>query len=163
MRRAKIMIMGYLALLSAPSGAGARVDEPPPGADLISSIGLARLADEAGDAQLARWLSEPAHRDRALAAVRASPFAYAPERLVPGLSAILCGRDPVLAPESASALLELAERLRPSELAARECLLSDLRSARKALACVGEQPAEVRADLALAAMVVDAALAQLAP
>jgi hypothetical protein len=109
-------------------------------ADPIHDIGLARLADEAGDAALKAALTadpsaekaRPA-REKALVAVRAAPHAAAPELLVPGLVALAVGRDPDLAPEASHALLLIAERLRPSELAAREVLQADLQRALQAV------------------------------
>jgi hypothetical protein len=75
----------------------------------------------------------------------------------------LCGRDPVLAPETALSLAQIAERLTPSSLASREALLSDVSEARKSLNCVKGDGVAMRADLIATAQVVDAALSQLAP
>ena len=75
----------------------------------------------------------------------------------------LCGRDPVLAPESAYALEQIAERLLPSAVALREATSADFVSAREALACAREHEPPVRLDLAKAALVLEAALTQLAP
>jgi hypothetical protein len=76
-----------------------------------------------------------------------------------------CGRDPVLAPESAAALLALAERLSPSELSAREVLLSDLRGAssatRQALGDAKALRADIRESLTASAAALAALEAQL--
>lgn len=130
-------------------------------ADVISTIGIARVADEVGDRSLSDWLEKPVRRDLALVAARAAPFAFAPERLVPALARLVCGRDPVLAPEAAVAFVQIAERLRPSELAAREALRSDVRAARASLACAAESRPPVRADLRAASLLLEASLAQL--
>jgi hypothetical protein len=109
-------------------------------ADAIDALGLARLADEAGDAALLKALEAPTIRERAVLAARAAPAAHAPEQLVPALVGLACGRDPVLAPEAALALAEIAHTMQPSELAAREVLLSDLRAAQSRVdACVKER------------------------
>lgn len=131
-------------------------------ADVVSAIGLARVADEVGDGTLATWLGEPPSRVHALVAARAAPFASAPERLVPGLARLLCGRDPVLAPEAAVASVQIAERLRLSELAAREALRAELRAAADALRCAAESRAPVRADLKAAASLLEVRLSELA-
>jgi hypothetical protein len=121
------------------------------------------LADEVGDAQLAAWLKTPDRRDLTLVGIRAAPFAAAPERLVSALTPHLCGRDPVLAPESALALGQIAERLTPSGLANREALLADVKEARASLACAKAEDAQLRADLLATALLVEAALSQLSP
>lgn len=128
---------------------GARAGEVDPfrGADAIYENGLSRLAQEAGDAALLGALSGEGTRERRLLAIRAAPFAAAPERLVPGLIPLALGRDPNLAPEAAAALVALAEGLRPSVLAAREVLLSDLKEATDAIGQLKEGRA-VRADVA---------------
>jgi hypothetical protein len=161
MRRRNIMLAIGLAVSAAV--ARAELEDPIGQADVISTIGVARVADEAGDQRLASWLKSSARRDLVAVAVRASPFAYAPERLVPELARLLCGRDPVLAPESAYALAAIAERLSPGAVELREAALADFRTARQALSCAREQEAPVRADLVKAALLLDAALAQLAP
>lgn len=158
MRRANIVLATCLGLLA--SGAQALAADPLAQADLVSPIGLARLADEVGDASLTGWLKAPNRRDLTLVAVRATPFAFAPERLIVQLAPVLCGRDPVLAPEAGVAMAQIAERLQPSELAAREAAAYDLRKAREALGCVKQEPLP-RADLVAAALLLDAALAQL--
>lgn len=132
-------------------------------ADVVSTLGLSRLADEAGDAQLGAWLKTPNRRDLTLVAIRATPFAAAPERLVPALTPHLCGRDPVLAPESALALAQIAERLTPSSMANREALVADVKEARAALACAKEEEVHVRPDLLASALLFEAALNQLVP
>lgn len=145
------------------SVARAELDDPIGQADLISTIGLARVADEAGDARLLGWLKAQGRRDLSLVGVRAAPFAYAPERLVPELARLLCGRDPVLAPESAYALAQIAERITPAAVELREAAIADFASARAALACAREHEPPVRPDLSKTALVLEAALAQLAP
>lgn len=117
--------------------------------DPTDEIGLARVAEEAGDHALKAHLANVQARLRALIAIRASRYAHAPEALVPGLAQLACGRDPVLAPEAAQALLAIAERLGPADLAAREVLRSELESARQALACA-ERERSTRPDIVLA-------------
>jgi hypothetical protein len=161
MQRANSVLGAGLLLLALPLSA----DSPDPlaHADIVSTQGLARLADEAGDARLLAWLKTPDRRDLTLVAVRAAPFAAAPERLVPALAVYLCGRDPVLAPESGQALVQIAERLTPSGLALREALLADVSEARSALACAKGDEAPIRPDLLARALLVEAALSQLLP
>lgn len=158
MRLANIVLAGCVGWLA--SGAQALANDPLAQADVVSVIGLARVADEVGDSTLGSWLKTTERRDLTLVAVRASPFAFAPERLVVQLAPVLCGRDPVLAPEASVALAQIAERLQPAGLAAREAAAHDLRQARVALSCVKDQPLP-RADLVAAALLLDAALAQL--
>lgn len=157
MRRLAIAVsLGLFAVVS-------HADSPDPlaYADVVSEIGLARLADDAGDATLTSWLKSSTRRDLQLVAVRATPHAFAPERLVPQLAPLLCGRDPVLAPEAGLALAQLAQSLRPSDLAVREASLGDVRAAREALQCAKDNEPALRADLVSAALLLDAALAQL--
>jgi hypothetical protein len=161
MQRANSVFGVGLLLLALPLRADS--EDPLAHADVVSTLGLERLADEAGDAQLLAWLKTPNRRDLALVAVRSAPFAAAPERLVPALAPHLCGRDPVIAPETALALAQIAERLTPSELAAREALLADVKEARAALACAKGEGAPIRSDLLATVQVVDAALSQLVP
>ncbi|HEX6245897.1 MAG TPA: hypothetical protein VFZ61_33460 [Polyangiales bacterium] len=161
MRRRNITLAGGLALLAG--SVRADLADPIAQADVISTIGVARVADEAGDPRLVEWLGTAARRDLITVAVRASPFAHAPERLVPQLAQLLCGRDPLLAPESAHAMAAIAERITPSRVALREGAVADFTAARKALECVREQAAPVRADLVRAAQLLDAVLAQLSP
>lgn len=160
MRRANIALAAAVGLLS--SGAQALATDPLAQADVVSVIGLSRVADELGDATLASWLKAPARRDLALVALRAAPYAFAPERLVGHMAPLLCGRDPNLAPEAALAFAQIAEHLQPARLAAREAASYDLRQARAALACAEQSPAP-RADLVAAAQLLAAALDQLAP
>lgn len=122
--------------------------------DLIDPLAHARIAEEAGDTMLRAQLGAADDRELTLIAVRASAYAAAPERLIPALAALACGRDPTLAPEAALTLRLIGARLRRSELAAREVLSDDLRAGQRALACAERTPAP-RADLA-------AELAQLA-
>jgi hypothetical protein len=162
MRRPNSVFGVGLLLLALPLRADG--GDPLAHADVVSTLGLARLADEVGDAQLLAWLKTPSRRDLTLVAVRATPFAAAPERLVPALAPHLCGRDPVLAPESALALAQIAERLTPSNLAAREALIADLKEARAALGCAKSDGAPaIRPDLLATVQIVDAAFSQLAP
>jgi hypothetical protein len=148
--------LGWVASAgAAPSGGafGAR--------DVVSTIGVARVADEAGDGALLARLNDGKPRAEALVAVRAAPFAQAPERLVPALAQLACGRDPALAPEASAALLAIADGLDPHEFEAREVLMQDLRQAEAALAC-GEQAPAPRADILFALRTTTAAFAQLA-
>lgn len=146
-----------LVLVSLMLANAARAEDP--AQDLRTEIGLARVAEELGDAELSARLGPASARLASLVAVRASPYARAPERQIAALAAHACGRDPLLAPEAAFALREIAERLRPSELAARESLRSDLEAARAALACVDRPPP--RADIAQALAELAAALERL--
>jgi hypothetical protein len=160
MRWANVVLGASLALTCV----GARADpaDPLAHADVVSAIGVAHVADEVGDRTLAAWLAEPPRRNLALVAARAAPYAFAPERLVPALAQLLCGRDPVLAPEAAVAFVQIAERLRLSELAAREALRADLRAARDSLRCAAESRPPVRADLRAASLLLEARLSELA-
>ncbi len=135
----------FLALTAMGTGAVADAD-PFRDADPISDIGLARLADEAGDSVLAAALSASDARERTLLALRSAPFAAAPEQLIPLLVPLALGRDPQLAPEAAWALAAIGEGLRPSGLAAREVLLSELSTASKAIEQIKEARV-VRADI----------------
>jgi hypothetical protein len=160
MRWANVALGGALGLTCV----GVRADPPDPlaHADLVSAIGLAHVAEEVGDGTLASWLEDPIRRNLALVAARAAPFAFAPERLVPGLARLVCGRDPVLAPEAAVAFVQIAERLRASELAVREALREDVRVAKESLRCSAEAQPPVRADLKAASLLLEARLAELA-
>jgi hypothetical protein len=159
MRWANIALCLGLSLPGAPGRADPA--DPLAQADLVSAIGLARLADEVGDGRLLSWLEQPGRRDLALVALRAAPFAFAPERLVAGLAHHACGRDPVLAPEAGVALVQIAERLHPSELELREVLRADLRAAKAALGCMAELRPPARADLRAAAGLLEWRLGQL--
>jgi hypothetical protein len=114
--------------------------------DACDELALARAADSAGDAALAKAMK--ADRYQAVVAIRASEYARAPELLIPALAAHACGRDPTLAPEAASALRRLARRLGPSQLAEREALRSDLERARASLHCERAPRADITAALA---------------
>ncbi len=98
-------------------------------ADRLDPIGCARAAHEAGDATVLSLLRPGTARESQLLAVRAAPYAHAPEDLMASLVELSCGRDPSLAPEAALSLHAIAGGLSPSELAAREVLLSDLAKA----------------------------------
>jgi hypothetical protein len=161
MQRANGVFGVGLLLLALPLRADGA--DPLAYADMVSTLGLSRVADEAGDAQLGAWLKTPSRRDLTLVAIRAAPFAAAPEQLVPALTPHLCGRDPVLAPESAVALAQIAERLTPSNLANREALVADVKEARAALACAKSEDAHVRPDLVATSLLLEAALSQLSP
>lgn len=102
-------------------------------ADQIDAIGLGRAADALGDAQLDRALELGQGREAALVAVRAALFSQAPERMIPKIVTLACGRDPVLAPEAALTLYTLAERVTSESFAAREVLLSDVKQAIQSL------------------------------
>lgn len=114
-------------------------------ADRIDAIGCARAAQEAGDAVLLSKLGASGSREVTLVAVRAAPYAHAPEDLVAGLVDVACGRDPNLAPEAAFSLHAIAQGLTQRELAAREVLLADLAKAeeRVATGCEHEPEADV--------------------
>jgi len=133
-------------LLVALAPVQAQSNDPLFTGDCVSELGLARIAEEAGDAQLAAQLARTDARQTTLVAVRASPHAQAPEALVPRLAALACGRDAALAPEAGYALARIGERLVGSELAAREALHEELVAAQKALACAEQVPAP-RADI----------------
>lgn len=147
-RRAATLASAGVLLSVGAASAGAT--DPFRDCDPIHDIGLARLADEAGDSVLAGALAQggDSSRERALLAVRATPFAAAPEGLIPGLAKLACGRDPSLAPEAAAALAQIGERLRPSELAAREVLNADLRRALDALTAARSDARSLRPDIA---------------
>lgn len=159
MRRVDYALVVSLTLLATATRADST--DPLAHADVVSEIGLARLADEAGDAKLDSWLKSSTRRDLQLVATRATPYAFAPERLIPQLAPLLCGRDPSLAPEVGLALASIAQSLKPSEFAAREASMADVRAAREALRCVKEQEPAPRSDLVTAALLLDAALTQI--
>jgi hypothetical protein len=117
-------------------------------ADQIDAIGLARAADALGDAELERALGQTSDREAALVAARAALFAEAPERLVPKLVGLACGRDPALAPEAALTLYTLAERVNAESFATREVLLSDVKQAIQSLETGCSQ--DPRPDIAIA-------------
>ncbi|MFT3922379.1 MAG: hypothetical protein QM778_07590 [Myxococcales bacterium] len=147
MRGYRTFLVAFCASTVAAS-AGAGNTDPFRESDGIHDTGLARLADEAGDASLGAALVPDAPRERALLAARAAPFAAAPEQLIPALAALACGRDPNLAPEAALALRLIGDHLRPSEMSAREVLQADLVRAREALeSALGEAKA-LRPDIA---------------
>lgn len=130
--------------------AQAETPDPFREAEVVDAIGLARLADEAGDAALLRALRDPSSREHALIAARAAPNAHAPELLVPALVPLACGRDPVLAPEAAMAISAISARLLPSEVAAREVLLSDLRTMSVAVSSALKELKSPRPDILFA-------------
>jgi hypothetical protein len=153
--------LAALLLGSTPVQAGAT--DPLLSASLSDDLGLARLAEEAGDAWLLAHLVAPTARAEVLAAVLASPFARAPEGLLAPLATLACGRDPALAPAAARALFDATSRLSPAALSAREVLQADLRSARQALHCSETEPlprADIRAFLAQAGSALDMLLRQ---
>jgi hypothetical protein len=143
-------ILALCVLASAAGTVLAGDLDPFRDADAVHETGLARLADEAGDGVLRSVLegagTEKSSRERVLMAIRAAPFAGAPERLIPVLIPLACGRDPNLAPEAGFALASIGARMRPSELSAREVLLSELDEASRALAGAKDQRG-VRADI----------------
>ena len=153
MLRYRTSLLGLCASFVAAEPASAGNVDPFRDADPIHDIGLARLADEAGDAALAAAFGPEDQgelpRERAVLAIRAAPFAAAPEQLIPGLLRVACGRDPDLAPEAACALTQIGEHLRPSELAAREVLNADLQRALEAVIAARGEAKALRADIAL--------------
>ena len=153
------LVVGAL-LVSLPSRA--REGDPFEDGDVVDEIALSRVAEEAGDTALAGRLRDPSGRQAALIALRASPHARAPESLVPLLSALACGRDPVLAPEAAAALFRMIGRLYPAQLSSREALSSDLRAAHESLSCSEKAPLP-RADIVQTLLHVRAALDSLLP
>jgi len=128
--------------------ASASSEDPFASADVVSEIGVARLAEDAGDAALLAKLTALDRREHTLIAARASSYARAPELLVPALAKLACGRDPDLASQAANTLRRLADRRWTSELSEREALRSDLVAARQSLSCV-EKAALLRADIPL--------------
>ena len=117
----------------------------------IHDIGLARLADEAGDSVLCGelWPESAGCSPRTHAFWRPGHAPRGGSRTaVPALVTVACGRDPNLAPEAAAALGRIGERLRPSELAAREVLNVDLRGALSALTTARGQAKALRSDIA---------------
>jgi hypothetical protein len=117
--------------------------------DAVDDIALGRLAAETGDATLASVLDGGGGRDLVVAAVRASVHAHAPEALVPALVKLSVSRDPQLSDEAGAALTALFERLNADELASREVLLADLKSACAGFDVVDDAP-KPRPDLAQA-------------
>ncbi len=110
-------------------------------ADRIDPIGCARVAVEAGDLALLAQLKAGGQREAQLVAVRAAPYAHAPEQLVVSLVDLACGRDPNLAPEAALSLIAIGERLTLRELSEREVLLADVgRAERRVTAGCGLDP-----------------------
>ncbi len=162
-RTSLVVLGGSLALAGAVY---AGVPDPFRDADAIHDIGLSRLADEAGDAALLSALSGEGgpekqarpSRERTLLAIRAAPYAAAPELLVPSLVTLATGRDPDLAPEAAHALVAIAQRLRPSELSSREVLRADLARVLQAVVDTRGQARAVRGDVALALGALEASL-----
>jgi hypothetical protein len=147
---AGVALLGAVAWARAEGGSGKRADDNKPALradDPVSELGVARIADENGDASLGAALSGEFGRTAQLLAVRAAPYAFAPESLWARLVELACGRDPALAPEAAAALTASERRLVPSELAEREVLLSDLHSLAPKLACAAGTAAP-RADIA---------------
>jgi hypothetical protein len=142
-------------------GARAEGRDPFAHADLVDPIGVARLADEAGDFALREALTQAAQRERALSAVRAAVYAHAPEELIAPLLPLAIGRDPVLAPEAAMALLQIGQRLTPTELSTREALLSTLKEASQATRAALDEARSPRADIRLALSVLQAQLTDL--
>lgn len=137
--------LSLFALLALPGAASAEPNLAH--ADVLSEIGVARIAEELGDAGIAGRLTADRPGRETLLAIRASPHVSAPEALVPALADLACGRHPVFAPEAAYALLRIGARLRPSELSARESLRSDLQRAHDALGCAARSPSP-RPDIA---------------
>ncbi|MFM2420071.1 MAG: hypothetical protein RL385_4794 [Pseudomonadota bacterium] len=140
-------------LVSSLAGSLARADAAPLrdllADDLVSELGVARVADDAGDQALQGALGGSSGRHTTLVAVRAAAYAHAPEQLWPLLVTLACGRDPVLAPEAALSLRRGVLRTGASDLARREVLLSDLRAVRSKLGCAEGTP-RLRQDIALA-------------
>ena len=143
-----VRVGALFGLLTASSFAvRAATADPFQDANVVDEIGLARLAEEAGDAALSSLLRAPTPRQRALMAVRASPHARVPEALLAPLVQLACARDPALAPEAAHAAYQIASTLSASELGAHEALHADLRGALSAFACADAEP-KPRADIA---------------
>jgi hypothetical protein len=140
-------------LVSSLVASLARADAPPLrdllADDLVSELGVARVADDAGDQALRDALAGSSGRHNTLIAVRAAAYAHAPEQLWPLLVTLACGRDPVLAPEAALSLRSSVLRTGENDLARREVLLSDLRAVRSKLGCAEDTP-RLRQDIALA-------------
>jgi len=92
---------------------------------------------------------------RRLAAIRAARWMRAPEDALSPLIALVRERDPELSRAAAHALAVIARELHMDALARREVVLGDLKQARAALselAAVEHLPADVRANLAGAAL-----------
>lgn len=141
----RLFVMGVLALT-----AFARADglEPLRREDVIDRLALAQIAAEAGDAALLAALAKPERRGQAVVALRAAVHADAPELFVPALVELARSRDPALSVEAAYSLLSVFERLTAQELAQREVLLSDVRTACAAFDKESDMPPP-RADIAL--------------
>ncbi len=134
MHSRRIMLLTLSSCLTCSASALAAAVDLSAFADRIDAIGCARAAAEAGDAALLAKLGASDSREAALVAVRAAPYAHAPEDLVAALVDVACGRDPNLAPEAAFSLHAITQRLTQSELAAREVLLADLQKAEERVA-----------------------------
>jgi|GEM_PF-5275052 len=147
MRGYRTCVLGLCASFVVSGSVWALGGDPFRDSDPIHDTGLARLADEAGDAAIAAALGPEGAREKALLAVRAAPFAQAPELLIPQLLGLALGRDPNVAPEAAQALRQIGLGLRPSDLAAREVLIVDLRRVRQAVREAQGSAKSVRADI----------------
>jgi hypothetical protein len=142
MRRLWLFLAVTTSLAHADAGDVLRRD------DVTDELALAQIADAAGDGALGKAIAGRG-RGQALVAARAAVHAAAPELLVPGLVELALSRDPALAGEAAESLTAIFERLTPSELAAREVLLADLRKGCEAFGKLEAAPAP-RADIAAA-------------
>jgi hypothetical protein len=127
----------------ADAGEALRLD------NVTDELALAQIADQAGDAVLAKAIAARGARGQGVVAARAAVHAAAPELLVPGLVELALSRDPALASEAAESLTAIFERLTPSELGKREVLLADLRTACEAFAKLSSAPAP-RPDISAA-------------
>jgi hypothetical protein len=163
-RRARTALVAFLALAGAVALAGSpsRTQEPVDpllAAATSDPLELARVVDRLGDpAILARITAPDVRADVRLAAIRAAPALCEPERVLEHLAALAAGRDPDLAPAAGLALLQIARRIDPRALDAREVMRSELSPARAALARLAGDPS-ARADLRRAAALADDALA----
>jgi hypothetical protein len=143
------VLLAFGACLACSASALAAAVDLSTFADRIDAIGCARAAEEAGDAVLLSKLGASGSREVTLVAVRAAPYAHAPEDLVAGLVELACGRDPNLAPEAAASLYAIGQDLTQRELAEREVLLADLEKAEQRLAKGCEHDPETDVAFAL--------------
>lgn len=121
-------------------------------------VELARLVQRIGDRAVIEGLAAERPVVERLAATRAAPSMRAPERALPNLVEIARGRDSVLAPAAALAVLRIATALDADALAAREVLPGDLEAARAALEALAADDL-ARPDIRRAAALAADALA----
>ncbi|MCA9532782.1 MAG: hypothetical protein KC593_03850 [Myxococcales bacterium] len=121
----------------------------------------AAVARRIGDPALAGVLrDEDAAPELQLAALRAAPYARAPELLLEAVVAIAMGTDPALAPGALRSASQIAERIDFDALEQRETDPDVLTAPAESLAELGDD-SEARADLRQLAVDVAARLRSL--